>query len=520
MSSAGTKGEDLTNFSFRLQHLHSKPGDLSSLTLELVITQGIYQQTLLVPYSDLNQLDIQQEVPGCVYLTSKAKREVAKEIRLAVAQALQSQSQIGELYPQTGWYRGTCDRVFVAGGAVISRDGIAPPKDAVIARETAQFHLAMDHTLTAGQAAEQLLKSLTEYDNYGIPAFAYTLYSMLHSVWSEANLPTACVLNLIGTQGFGKTTLARNFCALYDDPSGNIADFYDAQSTPTSIKNALGEAKDRIVVVDDICKSTSPREMQKRRDLTGHILRNAANETPVAKMNGDNTVNFTCVSGLVLTGELPLEVASDITRCVILNVEKPLRNGDSDDRTIAATAAAHYMQWLLIHFDEELSRLKSSFRTFSDNSKTQKNWRLQKSLFQLDWVFDSFLRFSNEAKAISELAHCQFEKRAANIFRGIFSYEDALVQRIESAQPSRWPQLILAGVEQKKLPYSSKAGCICVHPDNLTQYLRIVLQRPSLQKQEIINELKMQNLLLMDKSEKSTKKVKGVRMLHIKISPS
>lgn len=372
MSSAGTKGEDLTNFSFRLQHLYSKPDDPSSLMLELVITQGTCQQTLLVPYSDLNQLDIQQKVPGCVYLTSKARREVAKEIRLSVSQAMQSPAQVGILYPQSGWYQSPSGRLFIAGGAAISKVGFTAPVNAIISEETAQFHLAVDPALTTGQAAEQLLRSLALYGDYAIPVFAYTLYSMLHSVWSEAGLPTACVLNLIGTQGFGKTTLARNFCALYNDSAGHIADLYDAQSSQASIRKALSDARDRVVVVDDICKSTSPREMQKRRDLVGRILRNAANETPVTRMSGDATISFTCKCGLVLTGELPLEVASDITRCVIIEVKRPLRDGNPDDRTTAATAAAAYIQWLSAHFNEEMESLKSSFSTFS-NKDASKN---------------------------------------------------------------------------------------------------------------------------------------------------
>lgn len=260
--------------------------------------------------------------------------------------------------------------------------------------------------------------------------------------------------------------------------------------------------------------------MQKRRDLVGHILRNAANETPVTRMSGDATISFTCECGLVLTGELPLEVASDITRCVIIEVKRPLRDGNPDDRTTAATAAAVYIQWLSAHFNEEMESLKSSFSTFSEKDKSKKNWRLKKSLFQLDWVFDSFLRFARESGAIVDNIQHQLEKQAADIFQRIFSYEDALVQRIENNQPSRWPQLILAGAEHKKLPYLPKPGCICVYPDELTQYLRAVLQRPSLQKQEIINELKRQNLLLMDRSGKSTKKVNKARMLHIKMPPS
>lgn len=516
MSILGENGEELANFSFHIQHLYRMPGNPSDLTIELTITQGINEQTLLIPYKELHQFDIQRAVPGCVYLVPGAKCKVAKEISLSISQALQSPARVGIAYPQSGWYQQPSERIFIAGETAISADGIAAPANAMISKETAQLHLAVDHTLTAGQAAERLLRILIPYADYTIPVFAYTLYSMLHSVWPETGLPTACVLNLIGMQGHGKTTLARILCALYNDSAGHIADFYDAQSTPASIRKALSEARDRIVVVDDICKSTSSREMQKRRDLAAHILRNAANETPVARMSGDTTVSFTCVSGLVLTGELPLEVPSDVTRCVIIDVERPLRNGNPDDRTVAATAAAAYIQWLSAHFDEEIEQLKSSFRTFSDNDTSKKHWRLKKSLFQLDWAFNSFLRFSKKSGAINDDAHHQLEKQTADIFQGIFSHEEALIQRIENSQPSQWRQLIIDGADHNAFPYQLKPGCICVKPGDLAEFFRAALQCPSLQELEIIRKLKAQNLLLMDKTGKATKKVSGVRMLNIK----
>lgn len=518
MKILGKRGEELTNFSINLSHIYKSAVNPADLVLQIVVSQDRQQQSLQVSYGKLDQLDIERLVPGCVYLAPRAKSEIVKKIRLSVAEALQLEAQVGMLYTQSGWYSRPTGQIFVAGGAIISSAEIAAPSGDLIFGESAQLRLAVDSTLPPEQAAEQLLRSLVTYENYAIPTFAYTLYSMLHSIWSEANLPTACVLNLIGTQGFGKTTLARNFCALYDDTAGRIADFYDAQSTQASVTKALCEAKDRIVVVDDLCKSSSPREMQKRRDLAASILRIAANETPVSKMAGGGIVTATCLSGLVMTGELPLEVPSDVTRCVIIDVKKPLRNGKPEERTIAATAVAAYIQWLCAHFSEEMNHLRNAYSAFSERDATKSLWRLKKSLFQLDWVFDSFLRFAKSVAAISEVAQRELEEKAADIFQGIFSYEEHLVQKLENGQPFRWPQLIMEGARTGAFPFKLKSNCICVTPSNLTNYLRLILQNPAIQEQEIINKLKGENLLIMDKSGKSTKKVSGIRMLNIKIA--
>lgn len=518
MNIFGKDGENLTNFSVGLDRIYQPADNSAGWVLQVTILQGSQWHSLLVAYDKLDQLDIQRLVPGCVYLEQQAKRETIKTIRLLLAEMRQSKEEIGILYLQSGWYSQQSGRIFVAGRAIISEMGMTAPSDDLIFGEPAQLHLAVDSILTPEKAAEQLLRSLAAYGEYAIPVFSYTLYSMLHSIWSEANLPTACVLNLIGIQGFGKTTLARNFCALYNDTAGRTADFYDAQSTPASMTRALSEARDRIVVVDDLCKSSSPQEMRKRRDLAAFILRVGANESPVSKMVGNEMVTYTCAGGLVMTGELPWETSSDVTRCVIVDVKKPLRSGNPDERTIAASAAAAYIQWLCVHFSEELSHLKHAYSAFSERVATKNLWRLKKSLFQLDWVFGSFLRFAESAAAISESAQLLLEKTASDIFQRIYSYEERLVQTIENAQPYRWPQLIIEGARERAFPFKAKSNCICVRSTDLAEFLRLALQAPTLQEQEIINKLKKQGLLLMDKSGKSTKKVSGVRMLNIKIT--
>lgn len=134
--------EDVTNFTVQVEQLYAPPDDPLSLTVGLTVQQGTHKHNMLVPYDRLDQLDIQKEIPGCVHLTRSAKSYVSKSIRLAVAQALQSADPIGELYPQSGWYDPPSERIFVAGGAVISKEGMAAPANAVISRETALLHLA------------------------------------------------------------------------------------------------------------------------------------------------------------------------------------------------------------------------------------------------------------------------------------------------------------------------------------------------------------------------------------------
>ena len=72
---------ELANFSCQLQHLYQASDDPSRLALDLVVTQGKRRQSLTIDYNRLDQLDIQRLVPGCVYLASRAKAEIAVAAR-------------------------------------------------------------------------------------------------------------------------------------------------------------------------------------------------------------------------------------------------------------------------------------------------------------------------------------------------------------------------------------------------------------------------------------------------------
>lgn len=117
--------------------------------------------------------------------------------------------------------------------------------------------------LTDGEAAEQLLLILQKMPDVGLPTFAFTLYSSLHSVFREESLPTACVLHIHGGQNLGKTTTAKRLATLYNK-DGQPADIYDAGSSFPVMRDALADARDRVVLLDDICKTTDSASQRKR----------------------------------------------------------------------------------------------------------------------------------------------------------------------------------------------------------------------------------------------------------------
>ena len=91
------------------------------------------------------------------------------------------------------------------------------------------------------------------------------------------------------------------------------------------------------------------------------------------------------------------------------------------------------------------------------------------------------------------------------------------LRRIENC-PKTIRAAIISGVEQQAFSYSTHKGCICVKLPALTKYLQELYRRSDLSEQYVAARLRQYNLLSIDASKKSTKKIYGKRYLCIPIS--
>lgn len=508
------------NFSAKVVKLylpdHAGDGVSASPTLLVQIRLARGSPTeIIVPLDKINRLNFEREVPGCCYLTPKGKWLVCQQLRLEVAQLLDSPSAHGVLYPSSGCYFEAGSPCYVAGDQLISAFPQVDQSSFLISDST--VHLAADSSLSADIATERLLRTILAYPECRIPTFAFSLFAALRSFWGTIGLPTACVLYLMGEFGHGKTTLAKKLCALYDTPMGQIADFYDAQSTEAAMRDALATARDRVIILDDICYSTNLQRQRQRRDLAASLIRAAANETSRIKKCGKRTLEVPCVASLVLTGEYPMETPSDITRCIFVKVERFLQDGCENDRMVAASALAAYLSWFCRNIQVETDLLRNEYERFRKETADSNLLRLQKSIFELDFIFGSFLRFASNAGSLDEDSQKKYKMACEKVFQDAYASEAGMVRQIKEKETVRLDQIILHGAQQARFPYSIHHGCLCVRSSDLTHFLQEQLKPRNLTLVEMTTMLRSQNLLLMDHSGKSTKKVNGIRLLHLRI---
>ena len=518
-------GNAITNFIPRIRGLYSANLEEPLQLLLEVTREGAPPQTIVWPAEQLDQLNFEKLIVGCISRDARGRSTrnlVATYLRMQLSQC---DLPRGQYFDQTGWQQINGQHCYLPNLAPENRladppEGGAPPY--LIAEGVSNYRLSVDPTLSDATAGEQLIRTFEQHPDVYLPVWGYSLFSVCRSFLQDSSLPTACILYMIATQGFGKTATAKALCQLFDDSSGYIADVYDAGSTMSAMERALMTTRDRSVLLDDIYIGTNKAKQRERLASAAALLRFAANETKRTKTRGSKNVSVSCAAGLVVTGEIPLEASSDVTRCIIVRIREKLADSSNPVdlevlRHTAATAMQGFLSWFGERYETFRSRIQRDMDTQLSAVREDPNERVKKSLFELYWLLCRFADYAEEVKAISAVAKSKFVQATAYSLTQVWHNIAEELRRIENC-PKTIRAAIISGVEQQAFSYSTHKGCICVKLPALTKYLQELYRRSDLSEQYVAALLRQYNLLSIDASKKSTKKIKGKRYLCIPLS--
>lgn len=354
-------------------------------------------------------------------------------------------------------------------------------------------------------AVESLMRIMLAHADVYLPIWGFSLFSIMRSFLQGCGLPTSCILYLMAPQGYGKTTAAKRLCQLFNDSNGMIADVYDAGSSAASIRNILMQARDRSVLFDDVFIGTNKVKQRERRDTAATLLRFAANETPLTKMVGTHEMSVSCAASLIVTGEIPLEASSDVTRCIIVRIPAPLTDTTDELRNVAATAMQGFLDWFAARYTEFHSKIQNDFNTFLIKRGSNREIRVQKSLFELHWLLCRFFEFSIDVGAVHSEDYKTLLPYAKQALAEVYRNIQRELYRINKRPPTL-ADAIVTGIRRKSLKRYEHCGCVCIRTDELTRYLRQIFNRSDLTDKQITSVLRQHNLLSLDRSGKSSKK--------------
>ena len=518
-------GEVIANFVPRIRGLYSANLEEPLRLLLEVTREGAPPQTIVWPAEQLDRLNLEKLIPGCISRDARGRSTrnlVATYLRMQLSQC---DLPRGQYFDQTGWQQIDGQHRYFPNPAPANRLA-EPPVDGsppyLIAKETSSYHLAVDPTMSAETAVEQLIETFMSNLQVYLPVWGYSLFSVCRSFLQDSGLSTACILYLIATQGFGKTATAKALCQLFDDSNGCITDVYDAGSTISAMERALMTTRDRSVLLDDIYIGTNKAKQRERLASAAALLRFAANETQRTKTQGSKNVSVSCAAGLVVTGEIPMEASSDVTRCIIVRIREKLADSSNPVdlevlRHTAATAMQGFLSWFGERYETFRSRMQRDMDTQLSAVREAPNERVKKSLFELYWLLCRFADYAEEVKAISAVAKSKIDQATAYSLTQVWHNITEELRHIEN-RPKTIQEAIVNGVQQRKFSAFRYNGCLCVRLSVLTKYLQALYRRSDLSEQYVAKWLNQCKLLSVDASGKSTKKIKGKRYLCIPIS--
>lgn len=348
-------------------------------------------------------------------------------------------------------------------------------------------------------------------------AFTFTLFTAMRSLLQQEGHPVNSILYIAGTQGFGKSQLARRYCTLFDDTAQQRpVNAFDASSTFAGIRDALAQQRDMVVLLDDLCHSSVAREETERQRLLSKLIRSATNMTSFGKKSGSRTAEITCTAGLVVTAEMLPSAASELTRCILLRLDHQLADFEPSDRIFAAATFQRFLEWFAARQTDELQQLRKDFDAFQAGVSNSREMRLQIALWQQGWVFDCFTRFAAEVGVVSQ--------KAAASMNGVFgallkkAWTDTLdeIDRLAPVRPESLTAFTVQALQRKVIPAIRHRGCLYVRLEELTQYLRCITRQPSLDPKAVSAALLDAGLLETDASGKNTKKLGGRRYLAVR----
>lgn len=334
----------------------------------LTLTQDGRQHTL-PPYSvdNIDRFRIGKINPRFVALDEDGKATDARVqavLKEAISQKIR-QGRCGVLLSRTGWVKLPNGRhVYNTGTQVIGNTGGVEVKlsDTLPRLELTDQCTEMDDK----QLLQSYFRKLSREPDILILLVAHMVRSLLASMFERLGFPLRYILYLVGVQGSGKTTVANDFGLPLTDMTQNTpAPATRALSSKSAVRDFAAEYRDMTALLDDVCTSSSAETRRISTNIAAYTLRFAADRIPeTISRPGGGQRKVRCTVGLVITGEFPMSKPSDLTRCVIVEVDHQLRGKEADDRAISSAVVSRFVQYLAEHFDSVSDEIQSALSTF------------------------------------------------------------------------------------------------------------------------------------------------------------
>lgn len=434
----------------------------------LTLTQDGQQYTL-PPYSvdNIDRFRIGKIDPRFVALDEDGKAtdtRVQAVLKEAISQEIR-QGRCGVLLNRTGWAKLPNGRhIYNTGMQVIGDAGGIEVK---LSDTLPQLELTDRCTeMEDKQVLQSYLRKLSREPDILILLVAHMVRSLLASMFERLGFPLRYILYLVGVQGSGKTTAANDFGLPFTDVTQNApAPATRALSSKPAVRDFAAEYRDMSALLDDVCTSSSAETRRISTDIAAYTLRFAADRIYEAiSRPGGGQRKVRCTAGLVITGEFPMQKPSDLTRCVIVEVDHQMRGKEADDRMVSSATATRFIKYLAEHFDSVSDEIRMALSNFRADAVEEGGPR-QQHMGELSCSFQLLLEYARSIGAIDDLEMAEWRLRLQNALGRALSANMRLTAKFERENVSNVAKIIVDAMKSETILLAKNKEKFSQKPD-------------------------------------------------------
>ena len=435
----------------------------------LTLTQDGHQYTL-PPYSvdNIDRFRIGKIDPRFVALDEDGKAtdtRVQAVLKEAISQEIR-QGRCGVLLNRTGWAKLPNGRhIYNTGMQVIGDAGGIEVK---LSDTLPQLELTDRCTeMEDKQVLQSYLRKLSREPDILILLVAHMVRSLLASMFERLGCPLRYILYLVGVQGSGKTTAANDFGLPFTDVTQNTpAPATRALSSKSAVRDFAAEYRDMSALLDDVCTSSSAETQRISTNIAAYTLRFAADRIYEAiSRPGGGQRKVRCTSGLIITGEFPMQKPSDLTRCVIVEVDHQMRGKEADDRAVSSAVATRFVKHIAEHYDLISAEISSALSDFHADAVEEGGPRQQQHMGELSCSFQLLLEYARSIGAIDDVEIAEWGLRLQNALERALAANMRLTAKFERENVSNIAKIIVDAMKSETILLAKSKEKFSKKPD-------------------------------------------------------
>ena len=435
----------------------------------LTLTQDGHQYTL-PPYSvdNIDRFRIGKIDPRFVALDEDGKApdtRVQAVLKEAISQEIR-QGRCGVLLNRTGWAKLPNGRhIYNTGMQVIGDAGGIEVK---LSDTLPQLELTDRCTeMEDKQVLQSYLRKLSREPDILILLVAHMVRSLLASMFERLGFPLRYILYLVGVQGSGKTTAANDFGLPFTDVTQNTpAPATRALSSKSAVRDFAAEYRDMSALLDDVCTSSSAETRRISTNIAAYTLRFAADRIYEAiSRPGGGQRKVRCTSGLIITGEFPMQKPSDLTRCVIVEVDHQMRGKEADDRAVSSAVATRFVKHIAEHYDLISAEISSALSDFHADAVEEGGPRQQQHMGELSCSFQLLLEYARSIGAIDDVEIAEWGLRLQNALERALAANMRLTAKFERENVSNIAKIIVDAMKSETILLAKSKEKFSKKPD-------------------------------------------------------